>query len=167
MKAVYRLDTSLWLPRRRDEVFRFFADARNLERITPPFIAFRIVGAPPEMRAGARIDYRIGLRGLRLTWQSEISVWDPPLRFVDEQRRGPYASWEHTHLFHEQDGGTAITDSVRYTLRGPRFAAGMINRLIVAPDLYRIFTYRHEALQEAFAARETARAAPVTITTAT
>jgi ligand-binding SRPBCC domain-containing protein len=166
MRPVYRLDTSVWLPRPRHEVFGFFADARNLERITPPFIAFRIIGAPPEMRAGARIEYCIGLRGVRMKWHSEISVWDPPLRFIDVQLRGPYASWEHTHLFDERDGGTLVTDAVRYALRGPSFAARLINSAIIAPDLRRIFDYRHNALQDAFNARGAARATAVTITAA-
>ena len=167
MRPVYRLDTWLWLPRARAEVFRFFANAENLERITPSFLAFRIVTPQPiDMQRGATIDYRIGLRGLKMTWRSEITAWEPPLRFVDAQRRGPYREWEHTHLFHERDGGTQITDTVRYSLPGPAFAAPLVNGAIVAPDLKRIFAFRHEALQDAFAARGTATAGPVEITRA-
>jgi ligand-binding SRPBCC domain-containing protein len=101
------------------------------------------------MRAGTIIDYRIGLRGLPMTWRSEITVWDPPHRFVDVQRRGPYRLWEHTHAFTEQDGGTLVEDTVRYALPVPSFAAGLVNRLIVEPDLRRIFSYRHTALEQA------------------
>ena len=161
---VHRLDTWLWLPRLRADVFTFFADAGNLERITPPFLAFRMLTPPPaEMRAGTRIDYRIGLRGLPMTWRSEITTWEPPVRFADVQVRGPYGSWEHTHLFEEEDDGTRVVDSVRYTLPGPAFASAIVNRLLVAPDLRRIFTYRHEALQDAFDARGAARIGPVVL----
>jgi ligand-binding SRPBCC domain-containing protein len=163
VRPVYRLHTRLWLPRPRPDVFAFFADARNLQRITPPFIAFRILGAPPAMSAGTHIAYRIGLRGLPMTWHSEITVWDPPARFIDVQRRGPYATWEHTHEFEEREHGTLVVDTVRYTLRGPAFASRFINRAIVAPDLERIFAYRHEALQDAFDARGAARPAPIVI----
>jgi ligand-binding SRPBCC domain-containing protein len=111
------------------------------------------------MRPGAVIDYRVGLRGIPMRWRSEITVWDPPRCFVDVQRRGPYRVWEHTHRFDEQDGGTLVTDLVRYALPGPAFAAAVVDRLIVAPDLRRIFEYRHEALQEALGAR--GRAEPI------
>ena len=161
---VFGLDTWLWLPRPRKDVFEFFANAANLERITPPFLAFRILTpVPVTMAAGARIDYRIGLRGLPMTWQSEITVWDPPDRFVDVQVRGPYRLWEHTHTFEERDGGTVVVDAVRYALPGPAFVSGIVNRLIVAPDLGRIFTYRHEALEHAFDTRGASRNGPVTI----
>jgi ligand-binding SRPBCC domain-containing protein len=162
MGPVYRLDTRLWLPRPRLDVFEFFADAGNLQRITPPFVAFRMLTpAPLAMRAGALIDYRIGLRGLPMTWRSEITVWEPPHRFVDVQRKGPYGWWEHTHTFEEQAGGTLVVDTVRYALRGPVFLAGAINRLIVAPDLRRIFSFRHEALQDAFGVRGEAKTGEV------
>jgi ligand-binding SRPBCC domain-containing protein len=161
---VYRLDTSLWLPRPRPAVFEFFANAANLERITPPFLAFRILTpVPVAMAAGARIDYRIGLRGLPMTWQSEITVWDPPRRFVDAQLRGPYRLWEHTHTFEDRDDGTMVVDSVRYALPGPAFASAIVNRLIVARDLTRIFEYRHHALEDAFSVRGQTRSGPVLI----
>jgi len=166
MRPVHRLDTWLWLPRPRPEVFDFFADAKNLERLTPSFLAFRILTPPPvDMRRGTIIDYRIGLRGLPLTWRSEITTWEPPVRFADVQVRGPYREWEHTHAFEEHDGGTRVVDTVRYALRGPAFAAAAINRLLVAPDLARIFAYRHEALQDAFGVRGEARMGRVVMRT--
>ena len=167
MRPVYQLHTWLWLPRPRDEVFAFFADAQNLERITPPFLAFHIATpGPVDMRRGTIIDYRIGLRGLTITWRSEIATWEPPARFSDVQLRGPYRAWEHTHLFEEQNGGTQVTDTVRYAVPGPALTAALINSLFVAPDLKRIFTFRHEALQEAFGAGRQARAGAVEISRA-
>lgn len=158
--AVYRLATSLWLPRPRQEVFTFFADARNLERITPAFLAFRIMTAGPiDMRQGTLIDYRIGLRGIPMTWRTEITAWEPPTCFVDVQRRGPYRVWEHTHRFGERDGGTAVEDTVRYALPVPGVLAGLVNRLVVQPDLRRIFTYRHTALERALGVK--GRAGPI------
>ena len=164
MRAAYRLDTWLWLPRPRADVFTFFADAKNLERITPSFLAFRILTPTPlDMRAGTIIDYRVGLRGLPMKWRSEITTWEPPLRFADVQVRGPYREWTHTHTFDERDGGTLVGDTVRYSLRGPDFIGSTINRLLVAPDLTRIFSFRHDALQDAFGVRGQAQAGPVTI----
>ena len=164
MRAAYRLDTWLWLPRPRTEVFTFFADAKNLERITPSFLAFRILTPTPlDMRAGTLIDYRVALRGLPMQWRSEITTWEPPVRFADVQVRGPYRAWQHTHTFEERDGGTLVADTVQYSVRGPGFIGSAINRLLVAPDLTRIFMFRHEALQDAFGVRGQAQAGPVTI----
>jgi len=167
MRPAYRLDTWLWLPLARPDVFEFFANPENLERITPSFLSFRVLTpAPIDMRRGTRIDYRLGMRGLPMKWRSEITTWEPPLRFVDVQVRGPYRHWEHTHVFQERDGGTFITDRVRYVLRGPGFIAPAINRLLVVPDLTRIFAFRHQALQEIFGAPGHAKAGPISISRA-
>jgi ligand-binding SRPBCC domain-containing protein len=142
------LATSLVLPGRPADVFPFFADAANLERITPPWLRFRILTPlPVEMRPGARIEYRLRLRGVPVRWRTEITAWEPPFRFVDEQLRGPYRWWVHEHRFEEVPGGTLASDRVRYGLRGGR----LVNRLLVQRDLERIFAYRHDVLAERFA----------------
>ena len=160
--ASYGLTTWQWLPRPREEVFRFFSDARNLQRITPGFLHFGLLTpAPIDMRRGAVIDYRLRLRGVPLRWRSEITSWEPPLHFSDIQVRGPYAEWVHTHRFEEEDGGTLVRDDVRYRLWGPEFATTMINRFLVAPDTKRIFEFRHRALEEIFHARNQARSGAI------
>ena len=165
MDDVYHLQTWSWLPQPPADVFVFFADAHNLERITPPFLKFHVLTqGPVPMRRGATIDYRLRLHGIPITWRTEITDWNPPHGFVDEQRRGPYAEWVHTHRSAEADGGTRVTDHVRYRLRGPGLATRIINALLVAPDTRRIFEYRHRALEDAFGARGVARSGPVTIT---
>lgn len=137
----------MWLPRRCDQVFTFFADAFNLETITPPWLKFEVLTPRPiQMRAGLHIDYRLRLHGLPLRWQSEITVWDPPRRFVDEQRRGPYRAWIHEHRFEERDGGTLARDLVRYDV----FGGWLVNQLLVRRDVERIFRFRQAKLQEVF-----------------
>ena len=139
------LEMRQWFPRPRAEVFAFFSDAANLERITPPWLRFEILTPRPlAMRPGATIDYRLRLRGVPVRWQSEITIWDPPRRFVDEQRRGPYRVWIHEHELTERDGGTEVRDFVRYAVPGGRW----IDRLLVRPDVARIFDYRRRVLQE-------------------
>ena len=143
----HSFQAELWLPRRREEVFPFFADAQTLETITPPWLKFQICTPTPiVMRPGALIDYRIRLRGLPLRWRTEIEVWDPPLRFVDNQVRGPYRRWHHTHTFEERDGGTLCRDEVRYAV----FGGSLVNRFFVRPDIERIFAYRQEQLRKRF-----------------
>jgi ligand-binding SRPBCC domain-containing protein len=99
------------------------------------------------MRAGATIAYRLRVHGLPIRWTSEITAWEPPYRFVDEQRRGPYRLWHHTHTFEEQSGGTLARDSVRYAVPFGRLA----HRLIVRRDVEQIFAFRQEALKRIFA----------------
>jgi ligand-binding SRPBCC domain-containing protein len=141
------LDAELWVARPREEVFPFFADARNLEAITPPLVRFAILTPGPiEMRVGLRIDYQLRVRGLPLRWRSEITAWEPPIRFVDEQRRGPYRVWIHEHTFEERDGGTLALDRVRYAVPG----GNLIERFFVRPQLRQIFAYRQTKLGEIF-----------------
>ena len=129
------------------EAFAFYAEARNLEAITPPWLAFRVLGPGAiAMHAGTLIEYRLRLHGVPLRWRTRIAVWEPPLRFVDVQVSGPYALWEHTHTFEPLGGGAvAIRDRVRYTL-----PLGVLGRLayalFVRRDLDRIFAYRARAV---------------------
>lgn len=145
MSRTFRLDAELDLPRPREEVFAFFADPRNLEAITPPWLRFRIASEGPlEMRAGALIDYRLSLRGIPFGWRTLISAWEPPQRFVDEQLRGPYRLWRHEHRFEERPGGTRILDRVDYQVPG----GALVERLLVRPDLERIFAWRQARVRE-------------------
>ena len=145
--AAFSLDTEHWLPRQPGDVFGFYADAFNLERLTPPWLRFEVVTAAPiKMRAGVEIDYRLRLHGLSLKWRSRITDWDPPYRFVDEQIRGPYRTWVHEHTFTPHQGGTLVGDYVQYDMLGGWLA----DRLLVRRDLRRIFAYRQERLAEIF-----------------
>lgn len=145
----YHLRAEQWLPRPLEEVFLFFADAFNLERLTPPFLRFRVLTPPPiEMRQGLHIDYRLSLHGVPLRWQSEIAVWDPPHRFVDVQTRGPYRCWHHEHTFTPRDGGVLVSDHVQYRVWG----GAVINQLFVQPDVMKIFAYRADILSQLFSA---------------
>ncbi len=137
----------MWLPAEPEAVFAYFADAQNLNAMTPPWLHFRILTPDPiVMRAGVLIDYSIRLHGVGLRWRTEISVWDPPHRFVDEQRSGPYRRWWHEHTFEAQDGGTLAGDHVEYDVPG----GALVQRLLVTPDLQRIFAYRKARLLERF-----------------
>lgn len=139
----FRLTREQFVPLPLEDVFEFFSDARNLERLTPPWLNFEILTpSPVEMHAGTLIDYRLRLRGVPIRWQSEITVWQPPFRFVDRQRKGPYRLWIHTHRFEPISGGTLVTDMVDYAVPGGAAA----ERFFVRPDLERIFDYRARQL---------------------
>jgi ligand-binding SRPBCC domain-containing protein len=141
-------ETELWLPRPSAEIFSFFSNAHNLEILTPPWLNFEVLTPGPiAMHPGTLIDYRIRIHGIPVRWRTEICVWQPPHQFVDQQLRGPYKQWHHTHTFAERDGGTVCGDRVRYYPRG----GALINRLFVRRDVERIFAYRRQQLLAKFA----------------
>ena len=143
----FNLHTELWLPCPRHEVFPFFGEARNLETLTPPWLKFEVLTPTPIiMRPGTLIDYRIKIHGIPIRWRTEITKWDPPHRFVDNQLSGPYSLWHHTHTFDEKEGGTLCKDNVRYWPRG----GVLMNWLFVRRDVDRIFAYRQQRLLEIF-----------------
>jgi ligand-binding SRPBCC domain-containing protein len=132
------------LPGAPKEVFPFFSVARNLEVITPPLLQFSIVTPEPiEMRVGSLIQYRLKLHGLPISWLTSIQRWEPPNTFVDQQIKGPYALWHHTHTFVDDGaGGTRMTDTVRYAL--PFSPLSEVAMPLVRRDLATIFDYRRD-----------------------
>lgn len=144
------LATELFLPRPVEEVFAFFSDAHNLDVLTPPWLHFNIrTPQPIPMAPGTRIDYTIRWRWIPLSWQTEIAVWEPPFRFVDQQVKGPYRRWHHEHTFETCDGGTLMRDRVEYAIPGWIFEP-LVARWVVAPDVERIFGFRRAKMQELF-----------------
>ncbi|MBD3225140.1 MAG: CDP-paratose 2-epimerase, partial [Caldithrix sp.] len=124
-----------WIERPVDEVFEFFSHAENLQVITPPWLSFQILTPQPiSMAAGTLIDYRLKLYGLPMKWKTEISVWEPPYRFIDAQLKGPYKKWVHEHRFIADNGGTRITDSVDYAIPGGPFSY-MIHKMSVRGNI--------------------------------
>lgn len=141
----FTLSTELLIEKPIDKVFSYFSDAHNLVEITPLKMKLVVLTPPPiEMQIGTLIDYRLKLKGIPLRWQSEITEWNPPHKFVDEQRKGPYRVWIHTHIFDETDQGTIVRDRVEYAVLGGQ----IVDKLLVRPDLQKIFEYRSKRLQE-------------------
>jgi len=143
----YVLERELWVPHPLADVFSFFSKAENLERLTPPWMHFRILTPLPiDMKTGAHITYALRVRGLPLRWLTEIERWNPPVEFIDVQLKGPYKLWRHTHTFRAEGAGTRIGDRVEYTLPfGPLGRA--VHRLQVARDIATIFDYRAQQVK--------------------
>ncbi|MBX3355668.1 MAG: SRPBCC family protein [Phycisphaeraceae bacterium] len=136
------------IPRSLEESFEFFADAWNLEAITPPWLRFRIITPRPiDMREGAIIDYRLRLWGIPIRWRTRIEAWEPPLRFVDRQIRGPYRWWWHEHTLEPHPEGTLMRDRVEYRAAFDVVATPLVVRRAVET----IFDYRLTAIAKIFA----------------
>ena len=143
----YVLTCRARVPRPRDEVFAFFSNARNLEKLTPSLLNFQVLTEGEiEMKVGALIDYKLKVRGLPLKWRTEITAWDPPARFADTQLKGPYRQWIHTHEFVDEGETTLMQDHVRYKVLG----GALVNWLAVKRDVKKIFAYRSEVMASIF-----------------
>ena len=149
-QSAHILEREQLLPRPIGEAFAFFAQPGNLEAITPPWLNFKIrTPQPIVMRAGARIVYRLRYFGLPLTWHTLIEDYEPGVRFVDLQEKGPYAYWRHEHVFHSVEGGTQMCDRVEYRLFfGP--LGKLANSLWVRRSVERIFDHRRQTIAAIF-----------------
>lgn len=143
----YCLTTQIVVQEPRERVFEFFADAFQLETITPPWLRFSVqTPRPIAMGPGTLIDYQLRLHGVPIRWRSRISSWEPPLRFVDEQVHGPYRFWHHLHTFEEVEAGTRVRDVVHYSVPW----GFLLHPLLVRRDLMKIFAFRHKAMCQVF-----------------
>ena len=147
MNGEHLFTTSTILEKSRDEVFPFFSNAENLEKITPPDLNFQILSPLPiEMKVGAIIDYQIKLMGVSFKWKTEITKWNPPYSFEDVQLKGPYRQWIHTHTFEEVEGKTIMTDYVRYAL--PIWPFGQVAFPFVSFKIKQIFKHRNKVIHQ-------------------
>jgi ligand-binding SRPBCC domain-containing protein len=144
---IHVLEREQLLPASPERVFPFFADALNLQGITPPLLGFTVLTPGPiPMRVGTLIQYRMRLHGMPLRWLTSIQEWEDPRRFVDVQVKGPYALWHHTHEFTPAaNGATTMRDTVRYALPFG-FAGELARKALVERDLQRIFDFRAQAV---------------------
>ncbi len=148
----HRLEREQTVPHPRRDVFAFFSDAGNLERLTPPSLRFQILTPTPiQMRPGAVIDYRIRLAGVPFHWRTVIEAFEPEVRFVDVQATGPYRSWRHVHEFVDAPGGTTLLDRIDYEM--PFGKLGNLARtLFVRRQLDTIFAFRRQRVATIFGA---------------
>ncbi len=149
------LEREQFIPLPPESIFPFFAEARNLEKITPPWMGFRVLKSSTEtIGEGTLIDYRLSVHGVPMRWRTRIEEWNPGHRFVDTQLKGPYRHWHHTHQFIAVKGGTLMRDRVRY-----RLPAGSLGKLVagrfVAADVETIFNYRWKKVEELFCRKQT------------
>jgi uncharacterized protein (TIGR01777 family) len=149
-KGISEIRVRQWLPKPLNDIFPFFQNEKNLEILTPSFLNFHVVGkSTREIANGTLIDYKLKLHGFPLRWRTEIISWNPPVRFVDNQIKGPYALWHHTHTFEDLGGGTLMTDRVQY-----RVPMGLLGKVTAGPfvagDVTKIFEYRKAKARELF-----------------
>ena len=150
LPGAYVFEEVQWLPEKTSVVFPFFAEAKNLEKITPPWLNFHITAmSTPEITEGSLIDYRLRIKGVPARWRTLISSWKPGICFVDEQLKGPYKIWHHTHHFQPLRRGTLMKDCVVYQMPfGP--LGDLVRLLVVAGDIRKIFGYRRKIIDELY-----------------
>ena len=145
--ADYIRESRLWIARSPDVVFAFFADPSAVVALTPARLALRLATPPGTIEAGTVLDYRLRWLGVPLSWRAFIREYDPPYRFVDVQVRGPYARWEHRHVFVADSGGTWMEDRVTYRLPfGP--LGRLAHAFVVGRQLDALWGYRERRIAE-------------------
>ncbi len=144
---VHEFQSEIFLPLPPEKIFPFFADATNLQILTPPWLNFKILTPLPIlMREGTLIDYQLRVHAIPVRWCSRITLWQPPLRFADEQIRGPYRQWIHEHFFEPRNGGTLARDVVQYAVPFDF----LTHKFFVRRDMEKIFAFRARELQKRF-----------------
>jgi uncharacterized protein (TIGR01777 family) len=144
----YFYSVKQFVPRNIDSVFTFFAEAANLEQITPPFLNFKVTKMSTKtIHEGTLIDYKLNLKGIPMKWKTLIKQWNPPHSFVDTQLSGPYRIWHHTHRFEKLGNGTLLSDEVRYKLP-LGFLGQVMASTFVQKDVEKIFKFRREVIHE-------------------
>ncbi|CAM2005049.1 SRPBCC family protein [Acanthopleuribacter pedis] len=149
--TTHLLQREQWLNTSLDEAWAFFSSPKNLDRITPPDLRFRITSEDIDtMYAGQILTYRIkAVPGLWQNWVTEIKHVSDRAAFVDEQRFGPYQFWHHHHRFEARDGGVFMVDRVFYRLPfGP--LGNLVHALYVKKKLNWIFDFRYQTLEAMF-----------------
>ena len=133
-----------------DDVFEFFSRAQNLQRITPPFLHFQVVGMPDRIDAGSQLDYKLRMFFIPFRWRTRIRSFDRPRGFTDQAEAGPFKAWHHVHEFKAVETGTLMRDVVTY--RMPYGPIGAIVHPFIRRTLDRIFDFRAEAMADHFVA---------------
>ena len=140
-----------WVPHSSKEIFPFFCNEKNLEKLTPDFLNFKVLKkSTNEIQEGTLIEYQLKLHGIPLKWKSKIGKWEPGCSFVDDQISGPYKRWNHTHEFIPMSSGTLMRDRVSYTLPLGRLGDLLLSWKLVK-DVNRIFSYRRKMISSLFA----------------
>tara|TARA_B000000437_G_scaffold24350_1_gene16734 strand:- start:1867 stop:2337 length:471 start_codon:yes stop_codon:yes gene_type:complete len=147
---VYKLKFKQVINSSLDDVFSFFSNPENLSKITPEKLGFNILTPTPiKMKEGQLIDYSIKLLGKKIRWRTMITEYIPKVKFVDQQLKGPYSMWHHTHEFKDVDGKVEMTDEIYYVM--PFGLLGrLVNFLFVSRDLNNIFKHRVEIINKIF-----------------
>ncbi|GJM35071.1 MAG: hypothetical protein DHS20C18_40720 [Saprospiraceae bacterium] len=141
-----------FIPRPIEEVWAFFSNPENLNRITPNDMSFEIISEPSivNMYPGMIIQYRVSpFWGLKMRWVTEITNVKDQAYFIDEQRFGPYGFWHHQHHFEAVDGGVMMRDILHYKI--PYSIIGsIVDAFFVDKKIESIFVYREKVVNEIF-----------------
>lgn len=150
--GIHQLYFSCKLPIDIEIAWKFFSDPKNLSKITPPGMNFRIRSKieKEETYEGQMIALKVSpLLGIPMTWLTEITHVKAPHYFVDEQRKGPYRIWHHEHEFIAIHGGIEMIDRLTYEVPFGPFGE-ILNSLFIESKILDIFAHRKMVLEKMF-----------------
>lgn len=134
------------LPCSLEEAFAFHTDIQNLPKLSPPDTHVQIQNEVTSFEKGTRIVLKAQKGYRAMTWEVEVSEFNPPYSFTDVAIKSPFKSWSHTHSFFQKEGTTYMQDSIECTL--PFGFIGKLFESYVKKELETMFAYRHKAIVE-------------------
>jgi|YelNatPaOPRAMG01_1025707.scaffolds.fasta_scaffold00094_58 ligand-binding SRPBCC domain-containing protein len=147
---MYNFKQEQYINKSLSKLFPFFERPENLSKLTPSWLSFKIkTPLPIQMKEGATIEYSIKLFGIPMNWKTEIIKYSPPFLFIDEQKKGPYKKWVHTHSFEEINGKVLMKDKIDYDLYGG-ILKHLIHKFFVKPLINKIFEFRKITIEKEF-----------------
>ncbi len=147
---VQNFSVSQFVPDKIENVFNFFSAAQNLEKITPDFLNFKVKNmSSEEIEKDTIINYKLKIHGIPASWQTQIVEFKPLEMFIDNQNKGPYSMWQHTHTFTPVKNGTLIEDRIKYKIPGHLIGLLALGSFI-RKDVTQIFRYRVKSIQSKF-----------------
>ncbi len=116
-------------------------------RLVPPWDSVELVSSSGESLADRVLELRMRLGPARLGWRAVHHDHVEGERFADRAERGPFATWNHEHVFQSEAAGSTLID--RVTWEPPLGALGLaVAGASIGSTLDRVFAFRHARTRE-------------------
>lgn len=132
-----------------EAIFDFLTRPANLMLVTPPELQMSLVEGPERLGHGSKIVIQGRRWGITQRIVSEVTLFEAPFHFVDEQRQGPFGRFVHRHRLEKIAGGARMLDQIEFAPPGG-IVGLMMTEQRIRKDLEWVFAVRTEKFREIF-----------------